>query len=1185
MNILIPIYLGEFVEAIALWSNRDGIPSGVLPTLKLFVAYVVQSVATFSYISLLASIGERIAFKLRNDLLKTIIHNEVAYFDTHNSGKLIDSLTADVQTFKSAFKQCISIGLRSTTQILGSFISLLSISPMLTGTLLSSLPCVFLIGSLMGAELRRLSQKAQSQVLHDSRRTELLPERTQSFISDKLYEQWSQPGHAPDLQFDAVRFAYPTRPEAVVLDELNLSVPAGNVVALVGQSGAGKSTVVSLIERFYNPSSGRITLGSHDLRDFSLPSLRGQLVGYISQEPQIFNTSIRENIRLGKPDATDQQVEEAARLANAHDFIVNQLPKGYETRVGQGSDSVAGLSGGQRQRIAIARVILKNSPFLILDEATSALDAESEAQVQEALKTVMKGCSECSVIIVIAAVVIGTECEFDRSVWYWCSVVNLRMNHVSSVESPPQNLIKGRTVLVIAHRLSTVRGADWIIVMSHGKVAEISRTYQFHLASKINIHWKAEKQRFIPVGNQCVYKTSLTPYCDASDLVKWWTVAIFIWSLRSGIFLKVRNVPMVLSGNGKHSVCQAVARVATPVPLASKYGLNPLRYQLMLSIDGKPVEIVFAINARLVAQAQSSYSNVRFNGRDNFVQLTSSQHFFLWSSAAIKYNVVKKQYEFFNGDARAISVDDCLSQLARGQYSVRRVHTKGQDDFGQFIQKQLHLFLLSEDKNNVFTLDIDKVFARYLKTEVQKTYSGEQQFAMTQPPGVRLYYYEATTHFRGSTFHISESHLGEHHRPDIRPSNVFGVHAGAACEVEWSHTMRILLLTKTIKAAIEVLITLWKPNQSSYCRGLNYRRIPPNQTNRISFNRRENRCRITKLNAVSRVVALSQPMLAHTGSDSTFYLIGLSDVPVRVARYSPQDLAASSPPRAENLKSSATPFFAFAFQIKASEVDWSLLTPGMIVTVAVNTPQARSGPGISIELTAELIQKEPDIHILQLSTKPWYHSALSALTKVAQRKGWARHVVAPTRHRAGQLSSFLDSVITNERHFFDQLTKGDKEDELAFRKIRNRCKSETHQWNTRKQAAVLDLARKNKNVLFKYMSTTNCGVLVMCYACRNIVYRDERCSPCFFQNGANCELDNAVLPAEFSRTHSSPRGTYTHEDSDDDPDYYDYDEPDPYVEHERDHDCFFTVLVAVIDDNEISVGPSFLSELYSRVLR
>ncbi|TGZ73762.1 hypothetical protein CRM22_001301 [Opisthorchis felineus] len=552
MNILIPIYLGEFVEAIALWSNRDGISSGALPTLKLFVAYVVQSVATFSYISVLASVGERIAFKLRNDLLKTIIHNEVAYFDTHNSGKLIDSLTADVQTFKSAFKQCISIGLRSTTQILGSFFSLLSISPMLTGTLLSSLPCMFLIGSLMGTELRRLSQKAQSQhstassiaeesfthirsvkalsmeelqleryrdetekaralneqlgygigmfqglsnltlngvvlgvlyvgghliyrdelrsgqlmaflvttqtiqrsmaqlsllfsqllrgstalnrifgVLHDSSRTELLPQRTHSSISNKLYEQWSQPGHAPDLHFDAVRFAYPTRPEAVVLDELNLSIPAGNVVALVGQSGAGKSTVVSLIERFYNPSSGRITLGSHDLRDFSLSSLRGQLVGYIIQEPQIFNTSIRENIRLGKPDATDQQVEEAARLANAHDFIVNQLPKGYETRVGQGSDSVAGLSGGQRQRIAIARVILKNSPFLILDEATSALDAESEAQVQGALKTVMKG----------------------------------------------------RTVLVIAHRLSTVRGADWIIVMSQGKVAE-EGTHQALMAKR-----------------------------------------------------------------------------------------------------------------------------------------------------------------------------------------------------------------------------------------------------------------------------------------------------------------------------------------------------------------------------------------------------------------------------------------------------------------------------------------------------------------------------------------------------------------------------------------------------------------------------------------------------------------------------------------------------------------------------
>ncbi|KAF5401900.1 ATP-binding cassette sub-family B member 8 mitochondrial [Paragonimus heterotremus] len=182
----------------------------------------------------------------------------------------------------------------------------------------------------------------------------------------------------------------------------------------------GKSTVVSLIERFYDPSSGRIKLGDRDLRDFPLGSLRGQLVGYISQEPQIFNTSIRENIRFGKYDATDVEVEEAARLANAHDFIINQLPQGYDTLVGQSSDSTAGLSGGQRQRIAIARVILKNAPILLLDEATSALDAESEAQVKEALGTVMKG----------------------------------------------------RTCLIIAHRLSTVRHADLILVMSHGKIVE-----------------------------------------------------------------------------------------------------------------------------------------------------------------------------------------------------------------------------------------------------------------------------------------------------------------------------------------------------------------------------------------------------------------------------------------------------------------------------------------------------------------------------------------------------------------------------------------------------------------------------------------------------------------------------------------------------------------------------------------
>ncbi|CAH8524040.1 unnamed protein product [Dicrocoelium dendriticum] len=543
MNISIPVYLGEFVNVLSHFTV-DGAEFRQLysPTLMLLTTYIIQSLATFSYIALLGAAGERIARNLRDALFVKLIYRKMAYFDSHNSGKLVDSILSDVQSFKSSFKQVISHGLRGVTQIVGSVYTLYVISPTLTLAMLVSLPCVFLVGSLMGSELRHLSKEAQLQssllacvaeesfthirsvkslaleeVQHerfcagDARllqvntklgcgigvfqglsnlalngitlgalllgghlvlRNELTPGHLMSFLVttqtvqrslaqlsmlyghvvrgsvaftnifnllhssgasdisslnsesrllfEKLLRQWCQPHRSPTLQFDAVSFSYPTRPDAPVLDSLNMSVPAGKVTALVGKSGAGKSTIVSLLERFYEPSGGTILLDDHGLHEFPLSFLRSQLIGYISQEPQIFNTSIRENIRFGRPSATDDEVVAAARLANAHEFIVSQLPQGYDTPVGQGSDTVAGLSGGQRQRIAIARAILKNAPILILDEATSALDAESEAQVQDALKTVMKG----------------------------------------------------RTVLVIAHRLSTVREADNILVMDSGKIVE-----------------------------------------------------------------------------------------------------------------------------------------------------------------------------------------------------------------------------------------------------------------------------------------------------------------------------------------------------------------------------------------------------------------------------------------------------------------------------------------------------------------------------------------------------------------------------------------------------------------------------------------------------------------------------------------------------------------------------------------
>uniref|UniRef100_A0ACD5ZP59 Uncharacterized protein n=1 Tax=Avena sativa TaxID=4498 RepID=A0ACD5ZP59_AVESA len=218
------------------------------------------------------------------------------------------------------------------------------------------------------------------------------------------------------LEIRNVEFAYPSRPDVPVLRSFSLTVPAGKTIALVGSSGSGKSTVVSLIERFYDPSSGQIMLDGVELKDLKLRWLRSQ-IGLVSQEPALFATSIRENLLLGREEATQVEMEEAARVANAHSFII-KLPDGYDTQVGERGLQ---LSGGQKQRIAIARAMLKNPAILLLDEATSALDSESEKLVQEAL---------------------------DR-------------------------FMIGRTTLVIAHRLSTIRKADLVAVLQAGAVSEM----------------------------------------------------------------------------------------------------------------------------------------------------------------------------------------------------------------------------------------------------------------------------------------------------------------------------------------------------------------------------------------------------------------------------------------------------------------------------------------------------------------------------------------------------------------------------------------------------------------------------------------------------------------------------------------------------------------------------------------
>ena len=239
-----------------------------------------------------------------------------------------------------------------------------------------------------------------------------------------------------DIAFEHVSFHYEENSETV-LSDLNLHVNAGEYIALVGTSGVGKSTLCSLIPRFYDVSGGRILIDDRDIRDFTVKSLRNN-IGIVQQDVYLFTGSVMDNIRYGRPDATEAEIVAAAQNANAHEFIMN-LPEGYDTNIGQRGIK---LSGGQKQRLSIARVFLKNPPILIFDEATSALDNESERVVQESL----------------------------------------------------EKLAKGRTTFVIAHRLSTIRNAQKILVLTENGIAE-SGTHQ-ELLEKNGIYAELYNMQF-----------------------------------------------------------------------------------------------------------------------------------------------------------------------------------------------------------------------------------------------------------------------------------------------------------------------------------------------------------------------------------------------------------------------------------------------------------------------------------------------------------------------------------------------------------------------------------------------------------------------------------------------------------------------------------------------------------------
>jgi ATP-binding cassette subfamily B protein len=492
--------------------------------LQLVTIFGVQGVAMALRYYLFMTVGERVVTRLRSRLFASLVSQEIGFFDAQKTGDLTSRLSSDTTVLQTAVSSNISMGLRSITLAAGTLVMLFITSPTLTLLMLGIVPPVALSAVAYGRKVRKLAKETQdslakaSAVAEESlsgirtvrsfdaeqkeaaryeaateesfqiarKRTKmgsyfmgaasfgaysagalvfwygghqvvdhlmtvgqltvfLMYTMQMAFSLGAISELWPAYNHAAGaaerifellerkphinaeggavpagirghVQWEHVDFAYPSRSDVPVLRELELELKPGEVVALVGPSGAGKSTVASLLYRLYDPVNGRVLLDGAPLTTLDPHWLRRQ-IGVVAQEPLLFSTSVAENIRYGRPDATMEEVERAARLANAHTFVT-KFPDRYETLVGERGVQ---LSGGQKQRVAIARALLKDPKLLILDEATSALDAESEHLVREAL----------------------------------------------------ERLMEGRTTLIIAHRLSTVKDADRVVVIDGGKVAQV----------------------------------------------------------------------------------------------------------------------------------------------------------------------------------------------------------------------------------------------------------------------------------------------------------------------------------------------------------------------------------------------------------------------------------------------------------------------------------------------------------------------------------------------------------------------------------------------------------------------------------------------------------------------------------------------------------------------------------------
>lgn len=512
----------------------------------LFFALSVSMIAGNIRYYLFTLSGERIVLKLREQLYRSILKQDVSFFDFNRTGELMSRLASDCTMLQNTVSVNISQGLRNVAQVIGGFAFMFYTSWKLSLILLVTIPPVALMAYFFGKRIRAISKQfqavlaessivaeetisgqrtvksfvregAESLRYQESLATALSFARTRirviaefmtlamvlsvaaicfvlwyggqevmlkSLTSGELIQfllylfvvaigvgslgsLWGdlmaglgashrvfeiierEPEFADvgdslqnvqgEIEFARVRFAYPTRPEVTVINDLSFKIQSGEVVALVGASGGGKSTIASLIPRFYDPLSGEIRVDGRPIRELRPSWLREQ-IGIVSQEPILISSTIEENIRYGKLGATDSEVREAARSANALEFI-NGFPDGFKTRVGERGVQ---LSGGQKQRVAIARALLKNPRILILDEATSNLDTESEHLVQEALKVLMKG----------------------------------------------------RTTVIIAHRLATIRDADKIFVIDGGRITQSGR-HETLVTERAGLYFKLLQRQLV----------------------------------------------------------------------------------------------------------------------------------------------------------------------------------------------------------------------------------------------------------------------------------------------------------------------------------------------------------------------------------------------------------------------------------------------------------------------------------------------------------------------------------------------------------------------------------------------------------------------------------------------------------------------------------------------------------------